>query len=116
MGLARYQSSYKLPNYHYKFITITLLDKRHDDWFLMSSPVSYLWTLLIVGAYYYFVKNLGPRLMEHRQPFELRRVLMAYNLFQIIFNGWMFYEIGMSGYFTGKYSLTCQAVDYSQVQ
>lgn len=79
----------------------------------MTSPMSFVHTILACAAYYYFVKVLGPRFMKDRPAMELRRVLMAYNLFQIIFNGWMFYEMGMSGYFFGEYSLRCQAVNYS---
>lgn len=79
----------------------------------MSSPVP---TLLLCLAYYYLVVVAGPRFMANRPAFELRRVLMAYNIFQILFNGWMFYEIGMSGWFTGQYNFFCQPVDYSETE
>nr|KAF7433890.1 hypothetical protein H0235_002081 [Vespula pensylvanica] len=79
--------------------------------------------------------------MENRKPFQLTNVLIVYNLLQVIFSAWLFYEclmggwwghysfrcqpvdysnsptaikIGMSGWLTGEYSLKCQPVDYSE--
>ncbi len=77
----------------------------------MSSPIP---TILISLAYYYLVRVIGPRFMAKREPFELRGILMVYNIFQILFNAWIFYEIGMSGWFTGEYNFFCQPVDYSE--
>lgn len=31
--------------------------------------------------------------MENRKPFELKRVLIVYNLVQVIFSTWLFYEV-----------------------
>ncbi|XP_058806697.1 elongation of very long chain fatty acids protein AAEL008004-like isoform X2 [Phymastichus coffea] len=85
-------------------------DKRTVGWFLMSSPFP---TLIICLSYVYIVKVLGPKLMENRKPFQLKNVLIVYNFFQVLFSAWLFYEIGMSGWLTGEYSLRCQPVDYS---
>ncbi|XP_057332927.1 elongation of very long chain fatty acids protein AAEL008004 isoform X2 [Microplitis mediator] len=85
-------------------------DTRTTNWFLMHSPFP---TFFICLSYIYIVKVLGPKLMENRKPFELKKVLIAYNLFQVVFSAWLFYEIGMSGWLTGDYSLKCQPVDYS---
>lgn len=38
---------------------------------------------------------------------------MVYNLFQIVFNAWIFWELGMCGWLTGQYNYFCQPVDYS---
>jgi len=65
-------------------------DPRVNDWMLMSSPFP---TLSICLFYVYFVKFLGPKLMENRKPLDLRRVMICYNLFQIIFSSWLFYEV-----------------------
>ncbi|XP_065221734.1 very long chain fatty acid elongase AAEL008004-like isoform X3 [Planococcus citri] len=86
-------------------------DVRTKGWFLMSSPLP---TLIICLTYVYIVKVIGPRLMANRKPFELRRTLIVYNLFQVIFSSWLFYELGMSGWLTGRYSLRCEPVDPSQ--
>ncbi|KAL7292494.1 hypothetical protein TKK_0014069 [Trichogramma kaykai] len=85
-------------------------DPRVNDWFLMSSPFP---TLCICLSYAYFSKVLGPKLMENRKPFDLRKVMIWYNLFEVIFSTWLFYECLVSGW-GGDYSFRCQPVDYSQ--
>ncbi|XP_021940633.1 elongation of very long chain fatty acids protein AAEL008004-like isoform X2 [Zootermopsis nevadensis] len=76
----------------------------------MSSPLP---TLAICLTYVYLVKVLGPRIMENKKPMELRNVLIYYNFFQVLFSLWLFCEIGMSGWLTGRYNLRCEPVDYS---
>ncbi|XP_033211342.1 elongation of very long chain fatty acids protein AAEL008004-like [Belonocnema kinseyi] len=85
-------------------------DPRVKDWFLMSSPFP---TLIICLSYAYFVKRLGPKLMENRKPFELRKTMICYNACQVIFSSWLFYEALVCGW-AGQYSFRCQPVDYSQ--
>ncbi|XP_054001058.1 elongation of very long chain fatty acids protein AAEL008004-like isoform X1 [Hylaeus anthracinus] len=85
-------------------------DQRTTNWFMMSSPFP---TLFICLTYVYVVKVLGPKLMENRKPFQLNNILVMYNLFQMVFSAWLFYELGMSGWLTGDYSLRCQPVDYN---
>jgi elongation of very long chain fatty acids protein 7 len=66
--------------------------------------------------------------MKNRKPFQLKKVILVYNLLQVLLSTYLFYEvpptliipqimislqIGMSGWFTGEYSLRCQPVDYS---
>lgn len=53
--------------------------------------------------------------MKNRPAFELRGVIKAYNIFQIIFNAWMVVNIFSLTWFNG-YSLVCQPVDYSYSQ
>ncbi|GLV34337.1 uncharacterized protein CBL_00265 [Carabus blaptoides fortunei] len=85
-------------------------DPRTANFPLMSSPVP---TMAICLSYVYFVKVLGPKIMENRKPMQFKNTLIIYNLFQVIFSAWLFYEIGMSGWFTGFYSYRCQPVDHS---
>ncbi|KAL4149781.1 hypothetical protein QTP88_003646 [Uroleucon formosanum] len=84
-------------------------DPRTKDWFLMHNPLP---TALICATYVLTVKVVGPRIMANRKPMELRNILIAYNLFQVIFSSWLFYECMMGGWW-GEYSLSCQPVDYS---
>ncbi|XP_026328432.1 elongation of very long chain fatty acids protein AAEL008004-like [Hyposmocoma kahamanoa] len=91
-----------------------LMDNRSDprvkDWPMMSSP----WpTLAICIGYAICARKIGPSLMANRKPFELRRVLIFYNLAQTIFSAWICYEYLMSGWW-GHYNYTCQPVDYSR--
>lgn len=57
---------------------------------MMGSPLP---TLGICLFYAYFSRVLGPRLMENRKPFSLKRLLIVYNLLQTLFSGWIFYEV-----------------------
>lgn len=66
-------------------------DPRVKEWPMMSSPLP---TLAICMFYAYFSKVLGPKLMENRKPFNLRNVLIIYNLVQTVFSAWIFYEVG----------------------
>ncbi|XP_070154112.1 very long chain fatty acid elongase AAEL008004 isoform X3 [Polyergus mexicanus] len=84
-------------------------DTRTTDWLLMSSPFP---TLFICIGYVYVVKVLGPKIMENRKPFQLKNTLVIYNLFQVIFSAWLFYECLMGGWWD-QYSFRCQPVDYS---
>ncbi|TDG51454.1 hypothetical protein AWZ03_002249 [Drosophila navojoa] len=78
-------------------------DPRTRDYPLMSSPFP---TIAISLAYAYFVKVLGPKLMENRKPFELRKVLIVYNAAQVIFSAWLFYETayGCWWYYFSKFT------------
>ncbi|CAH0561030.1 unnamed protein product [Brassicogethes aeneus] len=84
-------------------------DPRVADWILLSSPV---YTVTICLVYLLFVKVLGPAFMKNRNPFELKHTLTVYNAFLVLFNSWLFYEIGMSGWLTGEYSFICEPMDY----
>ena len=33
--------------------------------------------------------------MQNREPFQIRGLMLAYNLFQTVFSAWMFKEVGM---------------------
>ncbi|KAJ9590186.1 hypothetical protein L9F63_016675 [Diploptera punctata] len=83
-------------------------DPRVNDWLLMSSPFP---TMAICLSYAYFVKVIGPKIMENRKPMDLRNVLIFYNLVQVIFSAWLFYESMVAGWL--HYNYRCQPVDYS---
>lgn len=85
-------------------------DPRVENWLLMSSPLP---QTIILGLYVYFVTSLGPKLMENRKPFELKKAMITYNFFIVLFSVYMCYEFVMSGWGTG-YSFRCDIVDYSQ--
>ena len=93
----------------YNHLMVELRDPRVDNWLLMSS----IWpTSFICFAYVYVVKILGPKFMENRDPYDVKGILIVYNLFQTLFNFWMFKE-GWRFFGTGKYSWHCEPVDYS---
>lgn len=84
-------------------------DPRVKDWFLMSGPLP---TVCICLSYAFIVKIVGPKLMEDRKPFQLRKTLIVYNFLQVLFSSWLFYE-AMDGAWYRDYSLRCEPVDYS---
>uniref|UniRef100_A0A8D8Z7K4 Elongation of very long chain fatty acids protein n=2 Tax=Cacopsylla melanoneura TaxID=428564 RepID=A0A8D8Z7K4_9HEMI len=57
-----------------------------DNWFLVQSwfPVT-----SIVVAYLVFVKVVGPRMMKNRQPYEIKHIILVYNLIQTLYNAYM---------------------------
>lgn len=87
----------------------TKSDPRTKDWMLMSGPVPLL-TILI--TYLYFCTSAGPRWMKDRKPFDLKYVLMVYNMLQVVFSVWLVYE-GLQAGWLRDYSYRCQPVDYS---
>lgn len=95
--------------YTYKDVFEGQRDPRVDGLFMMSSPFPTLFTCLL---YVFIVKVAGPHYMKNRKPIKLRNILVAYNAFQVIFSAWIFYELGMGGWFK-DYSYRCQPVDYS---
>ncbi|XP_012265643.1 elongation of very long chain fatty acids protein AAEL008004-like [Athalia rosae] len=93
----------------YQHLFFDIADPRTKDWFLMSSPVP---GASIMFGYLYFVLSWGPRHMEHRKPYQLKNVLIVYNLLQVILSSWLFYE-GLDAAWLTKYSWKCEPVDYS---
>merc|ERR1712047_212090 len=97
-------------NYHYVFTE--LRDPRVDDWLFMSSP----WPVLALCAvYYYIVRYAGPAFMKDRPPYDIQKLMIAYNFFQTLLSLWVFQK---ACYFwlTGRYNWLCQPVDYSNTE
>jgi hypothetical protein len=69
-------------------------DPMVDSWLLMSSPMP---VLLILVFYLYFVLKLGPQLMATREAFNLQRVLVAYNFYQVVFSLWLSTMVRITG-------------------
>ncbi|XP_069697684.1 very long chain fatty acid elongase AAEL008004-like [Periplaneta americana] len=83
-------------------------DPMVDSWFLMSSPMP---VLGILGFYLYFVLKLGPQIMATRKAFNLQRILVAYNFYQVLFSLWlstMPFRVGALGYL---FKHGCQPAD-----
>jgi len=85
-----------------------LRDPRVDGWFLMDS----IWpTLTLSATYYLIVRFIGPRIMKHREPFQLKEFMLVYNLAQTVINLWLLYHVGWL--WMVHYDWKCQPVDYS---
>lgn len=72
------------------YLFLLFLDPRVSDWPMMSDPLP---TILICATYALIVTTIGPKLMENRKPFELKRTLIVYNALQVIFSAWLFSEV-----------------------
>ena len=83
---------------------------RVENWLLMSSPRPVLGLCML---YVYIVWYGGPAFMKHRQPYDIKPLMIAYNLFQTLLSLWLFQK---ASYFwlTGRYNWICQPVDYSR--
>lgn len=64
-------------------------DKRTDPWPLVFSPVP----VSLIFLAYLCVVWLTPRLMKHRQPVDLRVVLIVYNFAMVCLSAYMFHEV-----------------------
>lgn len=70
-----------------------VIDPRTDGFLLVGSPVP---VLVILASYYYFVTDFGPKFMEKRPPFDLKRVIIVYNLVQILANLYIVLQVSYS--------------------
>lgn len=78
----------------------------------MGSPVP---ILSILGAYVYFVKSYGPRMMQDRKAFKIEKTLIAYNIAMVLLSGVFFVMGGRMTYLPGgRYDWVCEPVDYSE--
>lgn len=52
----------------------------------MQSPIP---ICTIIVLYLFFVLKWGPAFMKNREPFKLKGLLIAYNLYNVIFSTWL---------------------------
>ncbi|XP_030227979.1 elongation of very long chain fatty acids protein 4 [Gadus morhua] len=83
-------------------------DERTDPWLLVYSPVP----IVVIILVYLCVAWTGPRLMKHREPVDLKGVLLLYNFAMVCLSGYMFQKFVVLSRLS-NYSLLCQPVDYS---
>lgn len=83
-------------------------DKRTDPWLLVYSPVP----VSLIFLVYLSIVWVGPRMMKHRQPVDLKVVLIVYNFAMVGLSSYMFSEFLITSWLS-NYSLSCQPVDYS---
>lgn len=89
---------------------LSLRDPRTKDWETLENPT---YILLLLGSYLYIAKSLGPRFMKSRDPYELKGVIMAYNLFQVVANVYFLSRMFYHSFWAAGYSPFCQGLYYS---
>jgi len=74
----------------------------------MSTP----WPILsILTVYLLFVVKLGPNMMKDREPFNIKHIMMIYNLVQTLYNIFIVSEAS-SIYFYFYASFLVQIINY----
>nr|CAB3242258.1 elongation of very long chain fatty acids protein 7-like [Phallusia mammillata] len=96
----------KVVNYHDELVADA--DPRAVTYPFMDSLVP---NTVSIVAYLFIVLYAGPRFMRDRKPFDLKYVMILYNLFMVLFSAWMCYEFLVCGWLF-DYSLTCQEVEF----
>lgn len=64
---------------------------------LVKSPVP---SIFIIAAYLTFVHKNGREFMKNREPFKLKSLIHFYNVVQILFNAFIFYEVRKCVFFS----------------
>lgn len=88
---------------------IARADPRVLDYPMMTTPIP---SFIICSLYVFISVYAGPRYMKNRPAYSCKPAMVIYNFFMVFLSGFIFYELGMSGWWVG-YSLGCQPVDYS---
>ena len=70
-------------------IVACCLDPRLIGWPLVDSPVP---MLTLLSLYLLFVL-VGPQVMKHRQPLNVKVPMMIYNFCMVVFSYYMFHEV-----------------------
>lgn len=84
-------------------------DPRSKDWLLVSSP----WPLLAIIILYLLLLRFGPKFMANRKPFDLKGVMVVYNLLVVVLSVYMFKELVITVWLNPKFNHFCALVDSS---
>lgn len=96
------------PDHSYLGLIFSKGDDRTRDWPMMGSPV---YVVSILAAYLYFCISLGPRLMKNREAFNIRPIVVAYNVIMVglsLFFCGLTLNLTYIGQKIGPYNLVCQ--------
>ncbi|ERL90175.1 hypothetical protein D910_07529 [Dendroctonus ponderosae] len=84
-----------------------LSNPRALDYPLMSTPLP---VIFIIYFWFKFVLTWAPNYMKDRPPFELKKIIMLYNIMQIIANGYILFFIFLA---RNEIDWTCGEIDFS---
>lgn len=112
----------------FAFLLDKTVDKRLEH-LPFTSPYS-IFTL--VALYLVFVLKWGPKFMEHRKPFNIERILIIYNLLQVVLNFTLvafvsvcvadavpsnhagrFQAVHLLGVYRNEFNIYCQPLDFT---
>uniref|UniRef100_A0A1B6CJX8 Elongation of very long chain fatty acids protein n=1 Tax=Clastoptera arizonana TaxID=38151 RepID=A0A1B6CJX8_9HEMI len=78
------------------------------DFFMMGSPFP---TTFLAIFYLLVIYKIGPTFMKNRKPFNINKLLIFYNIAQIMFNGFLLTMALYHLYIPMRYNLLCQEVE-----
>lgn len=70
-------------------------DQRTRSWFLVAKPYQ---GLTLLGLYLMLVLKWGPQWMKDRKPFNLDKIMIVYNILQVVCNAYLFYAVSLSDF------------------
>ena len=70
-------------------VSYLFADRRVDDWALMSSIYPSFGVVLL----YLLACTVGPKLMENRKPWHLKKFMVAYNFSLVLLSLYMAFEV-----------------------
>lgn len=50
--------------------------------------------MVLLSLIYLFIVGMGKKWMEHRQPMQIDRIIIVYNVMQIVINSMFFLMVG----------------------
>jgi len=71
--------------------------------------------IISITAFYILAINYGQKVMANRSAFELRSLLVFYNLCSVAGSLWMMYEIAMCTFFNLEFDVVCQDLEPSHM-
>ncbi|CAH0713848.1 unnamed protein product, partial [Brenthis ino] len=99
----------KNVTHYYTYVNDDLADPRTKDFWLVSSPMP---VMMIMFLYHRFVRSWGPTFMADRPAYNLKSLIVLYNVLQIYLNGLLAVQCLRWLYLPGHYSLWCQKINY----
>ncbi|GBM86810.1 Elongation of very long chain fatty acids protein 1 [Araneus ventricosus] len=84
-------------------------DPRIAKYPLMTSVLP---TVLFSTVFLIFIKLIGPAWMKNKEPYNLRHMMVVYNIFLVGVNGWITLNFMRYGWLT-TYSWRCEPIDTS---
>ncbi|CAK1590408.1 unnamed protein product [Parnassius mnemosyne] len=94
---------------YYDIVNNELADHRTNKFILVSSPLP---ILMITFLYHRFVRSWGPAFMANRPPFQLKKLMIVYNIVQICLSCFLVVELLKWVYLPGYYNVWCQKMNY----
>ncbi|XP_055321854.1 elongation of very long chain fatty acids protein 7-like isoform X1 [Sitodiplosis mosellana] len=100
----------KIVDYYF-YLNDEISDPRVRDMLFMSNPFT---MFAILAVYLCFILKWGPEYMKNRKPFNINKIIIVYNIIQIVACARLVAQALQHVYkFRNGYSFLCEPVDWS---